>query len=234
MTHRSRLVLVAAFVVVALVCARLGFWQVGRLEQRRAANALAQTARSAPPTVLEGTSASPSLVNRRVVARGRYDHGHDIVMRSREYRGVPGVEIVSPLVSPTGDTALLVNRGFVPSPDAFTVEPDSFEESGVVTVEGIALPFADSGGAPVQHGRLTTWARLDRKALTDSLPYPVSPVYLRQSPDSTLPRFPRRLDPPPLDDGPHLSYAIQWFSFTLIALVFAAVIATRRAQPRIP
>jgi cytochrome oxidase assembly protein ShyY1 len=31
------------------------------------------------------------------------------------------------------------------------------------------------------------------------------------------------LDPPPLDDGPHLSYAIQWFAFTLIALVFAGI-----------
>jgi len=232
MIDRSRLVLVAAFVVVALVCARLGFWQAGRLRERRAANALAQTARSAPPKVLQGTSAPLSLVNRRVLARGRYDHAHDIVIRSREYRGVPGVEIVSPLLSPAGDTALLVQRGFVPSPDAFTVAPDSFAESGDVTVEGIALPLVDGHGAPVQHGRHTTWARLDGKALADSLPYPLSPVYLLQSPDSALPRFPRRLDPPSLDDGPHLSYAIQWFAFAVIALAFAGVFATRRGSGR--
>jgi cytochrome oxidase assembly protein ShyY1 len=28
-----------------------------------------------------------------------------------------------------------------------------------------------------------------------------------------------------LDDGPHLSYAIQWFSFSIIALVFAGIMA---------
>jgi surfeit locus 1 family protein len=228
MALRSRLILIAVFVLVALVCARLGFWQTQRLRDRRAANAVALTARSAPPAVLPRSSAALSLVNRRVLARGRYDHAHDIVLRSREYRGVPGVEIVSPLVSSSGDTAVLVNRGFVPSPDAFTVTPDSFAEPGIVTVEGIALPLADGGGAPVQHGGLTTWARLDRKALAARLPYPVSPVYLRQSPDSFLPRFPRRLELPALDDGPHLSYAIQWFSFAIIALVFAGVFARRR------
>ena len=73
-----------------------------------------------------------------------------------------------------------------------------------------------------------TWARLDRESLRSRLPYPLYPLYIRQVPDSTLASFPRRLEPPALDDGPHLSYAIQWFSFALIALIFAGVIARRR------
>ena len=48
------------------------------------------------------------------------------------------------------------------------------------------------------------------------VPFPV--------PDPALPRFPRRLEPLPIDDGPHLSYAIQWFSFALMAIVFGVVI----------
>jgi len=39
-----------------------------------------------------------------------------------------------------------------------------------------------------------------------------------ESPDPTR-GLPRRWPPPTFDDGPHLSYAIQWFSFALIALV---------------
>jgi surfeit locus 1 family protein len=127
---------------------------------------------------------------------------------------------------------MLVNRGFVPSPDALTVAPDSLHEPGLVTVEGIALPLGSGTGEPLQHGGRTTWARLDREELRPRLPFPIYPVYLRQLPDSTLPRFPRRLEPPALDDGPHLSYAIQWFAFALIALVFAAVIARRREPSR--
>jgi surfeit locus 1 family protein len=123
---------------------------------------------------------------------------------------------------------VLVNRGFVPSPDAVTVASDSLREPGVMAVDGIALPVSSASGAPLQHGGRTTWARLDLESLRSRLPYPLYPLYVRQVPDSTLPRFPRRLEPPALDDGPHLSYAIQWFSFSLIALIFAGVIARRR------
>jgi surfeit locus 1 family protein len=123
-----------------------------------------------------------------------------------------------------------VNRGFVPTPDAVTIALDSLREPGVVRVEGIALPIRSGSGAPLDRGE-TTWAALDLEALRARLPYPISPVYIRQLPDSSLPRFPRRLDPPALDDGSHLSYAIQWFSFSVMALVFGIVIARQQREP---
>jgi surfeit locus 1 family protein len=231
MSPRSRLLLIVSFLLVAVVCARLGFWQVGRLKERRAANTAALAARSAPPIVLDRSArGSPRPANRRVQAAGRYDHSRDIVIRGRVYGGVPGVEIVSPLLLRGGKMAVLVNRGFVPAPDAVTVEPDSLREPGEVVVEGIALPLPSGGGAPLQYGRRVTWARLDQEALHRELPYPVYPFYIRQTPDSALPRFPRRLDLPELDDGPNLSYAIQWFSFSIIALVFGVVMGRGKRE----
>jgi surfeit locus 1 family protein len=215
--------------VIALVCARLGFWQVSRLRERRAANALAAQARAAPPVELTADHLHSALAGRRVRARGRYDHAHDIVVRGREYGGVPGVEIVTPLVMDDEKTAVLVDRGFVPSPDAVRVASDSFRESGRKDVQGYLVPVPSGQGMPLEHGGLTTWGRLDLGALRARLPYQVYPFSILQAPDSSLPRFPRRQDPPPLDNGPHLNYAIQWFSFSLIALVFAGVIA--RSQP---
>ena len=226
MALRSRSVLVAGFLLVAAVCARLGIWQVHRLRERRAANTLAQSARAAPTVQVDSFGLDSSLIGRRVVVRGRYDNGHDVVLRGRGYAGVPGVEIVSPLLQQSG-AAVLVNRGFVPAPDAVTVELGALTEPGPVTVKGIALPFDSAGGAPLRRGNQTTWARLNRRAITEWLPYRIEPLYVRQTPDSSLPRFPRRLDPPPLDDGPHLSYAIQWFAFSVIALVFAVIMAIR-------
>ena len=146
-----------------------------------------------------------------------------MVLRGRQYRGVPGVEIVSPLLLEDGRAAVLVSRGFVPSPDAFSADPGTLREAGEVRVEGIALPIDSGGGFPLRHSQNTTWARLDLKALRSALPYPIQPVYIRLSPDTTRSRFPRPLDPPPLDDGPHLSYAIQWFAFSILALVFGGV-----------
>ena len=214
--------------MIALVCARLGFWQVSRLRERRAANALAAQARAAPPVELRVDHLDSALAGRPVRARGRYDHAHDIVVRGREYGGVPGVEIVTPLVLDDQKTAVLVDRGFVPAPDAVTVVPDSFRERGRKEVQGYLVPVTNGRGMPLEHSGRTTWARLDLAALRAQLPYAVYPFSILQVPDSSLPRFPRRQDPPTLDDGPHLNYAIQWFSFSIIALVFAGIMAASR------
>jgi surfeit locus 1 family protein len=226
MTSASRLVFIGALLLIALACTGLGFWQIGRLKERRAANALASAARAVPTRVLP-READSSWSNRRVRVYGRYDHNHDIVLRGRAYRGVPGVQIVSPLIPESGNTAVLVNRGFVPAPDATTVMPDSLREPGTRWVEGLALPIGTGPSEPLRHRGRTTWARLDREALRRALPYPIYPFYLQQLPNSALPAFPRRIDPPALDDGPHLFYAIQWFGFAAIAIGFGVVAARK-------
>jgi surfeit locus 1 family protein len=224
----SRLLLTGSFVIMALIFARLGVWQVHRLHERQAHNAQALAERAQMPVTLESASDGEALTGRRVVASGRYDDDHTIILRSRAYEGVPGVEIVTPLVLESGKGAVLVNRGFLPSPDAFTAHPDSVREPGRVQVSGIALPIGSGGGAPLQRDSETTWARLDLALLRARLPYALSSFYIQQLPDSSLPRFPRRLDAPALDEGPHLSYAIQWFSFSAMALVFGIILGRQK------
>jgi surfeit locus 1 family protein len=225
MSPRARLFLIAFFAIAALVCARLGVWQVNRLRERRAVNLVALRARAAPPIQLSGEmTGDSSLIERRVTAVGRYDHAHDLVLRGKAYQGTPGVEIVTPLLFPGGRTAVLVNRGFLPTPDALTVETDAFREPGELRVDGIALGVPSGNGAPLAKGSRTTWGRLDLEALGTRLPYPIAPVYIRQLPDTALPRFPRRLAAPAIDDGPHLSYVVQWFAFAIMAVVFGVVV----------
>jgi surfeit locus 1 family protein len=79
----------------------------------------------------------------------------------------------------------------------------------------------------VEHGGRTTWRRLEAGALRQRLPYPILPIYILQTPDSSLPRFPRRIDAPAVDEGPHLSYAIQWFLFAGLAAAFAVLVVGR-------
>ena len=225
MSFRARPVLIVGFGLVALIFARLGVWQVDRLKERRAANKAALEARMAPPVRLDGrVPISTALSGRRVWAKGRYDHEHDVVLRGKAYGGSPGVEVVTPLLLDGSGTAVLVNRGFLPAPDAVTAATDSVRELGRVQVYGEALPVPTGDGAPLTHGDHTTWARLDREALAARVPYAIAPIYIRQTPDTALPRFPRRLEPLPIDDGPHLSYAIQWFAFSVMTMVFGAVI----------
>jgi surfeit locus 1 family protein len=237
MSPASRRIFVALLVLAAAVCARLGFWQLGRLRERRTANRVALEARQAPMVRLpEGTGSAGNLAHRRMVAVGRYDFANEIVVRGEAMGGTPGVHVVTPFRVEGTDTALLVNRGFVPAPDAMTARIEGLTEPGEREVSGIALPLSSGGGRPIERGGRTTWGRLDRSALEGLLPYPIYPVYLRQSPDSALPGMPRRLAAPALNDGPHLNYAIQWFLFAAMTMVFAVVIVARggRTTPGAP
>ena len=219
----------ALLLLTAAGFARLGVWQFSRLRERRAANVLIAAARAETPVTMPPVPADAAgLAERRMVARGRYDHVHEIVIRGDALQGVPGVRIVTPLLLADGGPAVLVDRGFLPAPDAATVDPRGSEEPGEQTVRGIGLPVPAGPGEPIEHEGRSTWRRLDLAALRGWLPYAVLPVYIRQSPDSTLPAFPRREELPPMDDGPHLSYAVQWFLFAGMAVAFAFLVVGRR------
>ncbi len=221
-------------VVVALVCARLGFWQVSRLQARRALNATALAARALPPVALDdpvqaAQAAVAGLNNRRVRVTGRYDHAADVVLRGQSEGGVPGVRLITPLKPVRGDTVILVQRGYVTSANARTIDPGPLAEEGVRAVEGIAFLLPDSAaGEPREEDGRLTWRRVDLRALRERLPYPVANFLVLQTPDSSLPRLPRRDAIPLLDDGPHLSYAVQWFSFAITALVVGSLIGLKR------
>jgi surfeit locus 1 family protein len=217
--------------VVAAGFVRLGFWQLSRLRERRAANVATVAARAAPPvTLAPGVTGTDTLAQHRVVARGRYDNGRDIIVRGDALQGVPGVRLVTPLLLDTAGPAVLVDRGFLPTPDAVTVNTRGSEEPGEVEVRGIALPVPVAPGAPIEHAGRVSWRRLDLEALRARLPYEVLPIYIKQSPDSALPQFPRRLEPPPIDEGPHLAYALQWFLFAGLAVAFAVLVVGRRGR----
>lgn len=220
-------------VIVAALCARLGFWQLDRLAERRAVNALALAARAAPEVALAPGRLGAELGGRRVVVVGEFDRSGEVVIRGQAWDGGPGVRVVTPLRLEGSDTVVLVDRGFVKSPDAVHADLSGLDEPGRRTVRGLAFPLerrAD-GGQPLERDGAATWKGLDRNALRARLPFPVAAVWVLETPDPALPLWPRRMAPPALDDGPHLSYAIQWFAFALIGVVGAAVVAFRARRP---
>ncbi len=235
MTPRARsLLFFGGTVVAALVFGRLGLWQVARLQERRALNATARAARERPPLALDamlaaGGGTGGRLDNRQVSVSGRYDHAADIIIRGQSEGGVPGVRLVTPLRPLAGDTAILVQRGYVTSPDARRVTLAPLQEPGVVWVKGLAFALDTMAtGEPLEEGGQLTWRRVDLRAIRARLPYPVADYVILLAADSGGPRGIRRDAPAPLDDGPHLSYAIQWFSFAITALVVGGIVGFRR------
>lgn len=218
--------------VVALACAvlfvRLGIWQVHRLQQRRARNAVIAARRALPPILLDaaaGVLVPDSVYHRRVVARGTYDYSGERLWNGRTYEGAPGVAVLTPLQLVPGGVAVYVDRGWAPSPDGMHIDRAAVREEDTATVEGLAL------AAPRAR------RDVDLARLRDSVSYPLLPFILQETPsvrpsDGPTVRRLYRWPAPDLDDGPHLSYAIQWFSFALITLVGTAVLLRKLAHER--
>lgn len=234
-----RIVLFAITLLVGAACVGLGFWQLGRLSERRAYNAGAEAARSLPPLEPAGGASLGLEPNRRVTISGVYDEARELRLRNRVVRGVPAVAIVTPLRIAGRDTAVLVNRGYVPAADASDPGDRTWSEPGERRVTGLALPVPDRGdGAPVaREGRGETWQALDLTAVRGRLPYPVHDLYLIAELDSGSTAhtadggiYPIRAEPPALGDGPHLSYAIQWFGIATAVVAFGVMFGLRRRK----
>lgn len=224
MTRRN-LVAAALAVIVALVCFRLGLWQLDRLAQRQARNAAVAERMRGAPLSLDQLPADSTMRYRHVRLTGRYDYAHELVLSGRSRQGSPGVYILTPLHPERASRAVLVNRGWVYSPDAATVELARWREGPAATVTGYVVPMERGRGAPRSASQPTAWRYLDADTLAAVLPYPVAPftvVALPEGPagDST----PVRLSLPALDDGPHRGYALQWFAFGTIALIGVAAL----------
>jgi surfeit locus 1 family protein len=222
----SRYLVLVVGILVAAACVRLGVWQLDRLGQRRSRNAIIETALAAPAIDLGASSTGvDSLQYRRVRARGAFDFEREIVVMARAHDGVPAVHVVTPFRL-DDDTAVLVERGWVPSPDGRTVDLLPLRESGSTAVEGVVIPFSNS---PPAEGRHEGWPRYVRSAnpveLASAYPYALLPIVVRRTevpPEN--PSVLRRAPLPELTNGPHFSYAVQWFSFATIALVGCGVL----------
>ncbi|MCI0432078.1 MAG: SURF1 family protein [Gemmatimonadetes bacterium] len=222
----------------AAVCVRLGFWQLDRLAERRERNAQLADRLEAPPIALEAVpSDTTGWLNRRVTLSGTYDETHTMVYAGRLLGGVPGVHVIAPLVLEGSGARVLVNRGWLPAADAATPDTSLARSAGPVRATGVVVPFPGgvshaprngaAGHATVSGEFRMTWFTIDTAAIRAQFPYALGGIAIQLLPEPASGPWPARLPAPRLDQGPHLGYAIQWFSFAVIAIVGWSVLVMK-------
>ena len=215
---------VALAVISAAVFVRLGFWQLSRREERRTRNALVAARLDSIPVSVASLPRDTALARfRRVRVTGVPDYEHELVWAARTHKGSPGVNVLTPVRLPGSDTAILLNRGWVYSGDGATVDLAKWRDRDSTFI-GYIEELPSVAGASYTN-RPSVIARLSHDVVAKALPYPVAPVYVIVLSDSVIAadRI-ARLSAPPLDEGPHLSYAFQWFAFATVALVGVAIV----------
>ena len=231
-------------VVIALVMVRLGIWQLDRLSQRRAANAAIARQVAAPQLDLNAEPSGQDLTQlayRQVKVTGKFDFSQQVYLRNQAWGNQLGVHLLTPLRMAGSSQAVLVDRGWIPFSDAVPGKVEQYNLPGMVSISGI-IRLAQSeptfGGmadpAPAtSQTRLQSWVVVNLDRLQAQVPFSLLSIYVLQSPASNSNSLPYRLlTTPDLTEGPHLSYAIQWFSFTAILLIGYPLVLRRRLRNR--
>lgn len=204
------------------VLARLGVWQLDRLAERRAANAALREHLAAGPISLNDAALEPAalteMAGREATATGAFDFSEQVLLQLQKFQGAPGGHLIAPLRLDGREEAVLVDRGWIPEAELAPELWSQYDEAGAVTVTGTIRPSETARGVEPPSEPQAAVYRVNVEAIERQLPYEVLPVYLLQSPppegNTELPY--RETVEVDLSEGPHLSYAIQWFAFTLM------------------
>ena len=220
---------------------RLGTWQLQRRAERLAANAAMIARMEQPALTVTGELLDPESANlRRATARGVFDFSQEMILRNRTWNDYPGVHVLTPLRFAGSDTAILVDRGWIPYESSAAEKRKEFQNAaGEVEVYGVLRVSQERRGSfspqdpiPSPEKRVDAWHRVDLPKIRQQLPYPLQTVYLEEDvrPGETPRLFPKPQPQISLDEGSHLLYAIQWFAFAVIAAVGYAALYRQRTR----
>lgn len=229
-----RWILTTLLVIAAMgVMVRLGFWQLDRLEKRRAFNSRVEAQLSQPELTIandiltnsELIQQLPAMEYRSARVEGEYDHNSQIALRSQYHNNQYGVHLITPLKIAGSDQFILVNRGWIPIQDWESGNLSQYDQPGLVEVQGMIRPSMDkadfgSRSDPIPKAGqqpLKAWNFVNIPAISKQTPYSLLPIYIQQAPDTavTEPPYPS-LPEIEISEGSHMSYAIQWFTFAAI------------------
>ena len=248
------------FVFICVVTmANLGFWQLRRLDDRQASNAVISERLETQAVHITTTAAINDLEDYTpVVATGQYLDS-ELLIGHRSYAGQSGYWLVTPFQikvrsesqleakvdvdDDANDDVIAVVRGWIPRRHVAGLDSRPTDApTGIVHIYGAAFESQTGGQivteASTSNGEsyLAEISKVDLDAIRTVLEEAVlaGDVANRwiqlshaQDPAQDLPVI---VSGPDLSDGPHLSYAFQWFFFAGSAVVVYALILRRKLR----
>ena len=223
----------------------LGFWQLRRLDTRQELNAriLGRSERTAEKFEdvlgdIDSVAEGRSIDYRHVWLRGTYQPEREVIVAGQSSGGAPGRWIATPLVTDEGRTVLVLRGHLAAVADDVDPPIDQAEPpSGEVELRGYVRRSQERQGlepaAPEleahQYARLELPRIAAREGIED-----LEPVLVQlqdQDPPTDAPLL-RPIALPELTEGSHFSYAIQWYIFSIIAVVGYPLVLRRTARNR--
>lgn len=209
-----------AVILFAWACfALLAPWQLGKSDDLDARNTrLAESVEAAPAPlaeVVDGPQAYTEREWRLVTLAGNWQPDAEALLRLRSVDGEPVYQVLT-VFDPIDGPDVLINRGYVPVGENNTVPDYPDAPTGQVDITA-RLRTAEAGQAePVPVDGLPAVRVVDPVVLGETLGHTVvTDGYFQLSGEQ-----PGSLTPAPIpsiENGPYLSYGLQWLAFGVLA-----------------
>ena len=245
-------------VLIVCVCLAASYWQFSRLAQRKDLNAKIERSMAKPPFELNKSVELGDLEYRTVEMTGIFDGDRQVLVVGRFFEGEPGFNVLTPFVLDNGSAIIYVNRGWIPQPlgdsiidgksSAADIEPfGGYDQKRNVTglirrnepkrVVGNSH-FNDKTSISPRIATDTFIELFDKEQAKKVADFWVQEDFqsidgkkiAKSSPEKEI--FPKQIEKPKLDERNHLSYAIQWLCFAIIAIITWVVILRKSKKVR--
>ena len=229
--------LIIAVPIGVVLCFMLSDWQWNRYENRKEANVVLTENIGLPtasPQAVMGnaTTFEESMQWRSVQATGTYDADGEVLIRRKPLNAAMGFWVATPLIT-SDNRILVVNRGWVKAIAGAQTTPDvPAPPDGVVTVMGRLQPSdpAEIQPSDMPTGQVSVLSTASIAAAAGGTGYPGYLELTSSSPQQAAGLTPIPL--PQIDEGPHLSYSLQWIAFAIMFVVGLVLLLRREFRLR--
>jgi surfeit locus 1 family protein len=216
-------VLLLYFICLGLLL-YLGYWQLERGSEKARVEQKISAARGQVSQVQARPQNWAELNYQNIELSGQWDYAHTFLLNSRIYKGVSGVEVLTPFILEGDGSILLVNRGWVAK--AGLAELGDIDSGNKITVVSGQI-YQPSKGYTIG------------PSFTDTTTWPVTIEYIDHAAISELIEHDMELSVLVMDSGPgaftriwkpyvvnaqrHYGYTVQWWGLAIVFIVFGLI-----------
>ena len=226
-----------AFLVVLPILVKLGFWQLGRADEKQVMLENLQAKAHLPAMTLQQALEQTEPDQTLVQVHGQSVESVFFVVDNQKRAGRLGFEVYGLWQAENGKDYYLVSRGWLPRKDFYQKVPavPSFQQT---ELKG-TLYFSKGGNKVVadnahwqKEGNSWLIGQFDLQTIAEKareIGYDTAPFVIRQQAQLDSP-FVRQWDLMASPPEKHLAYAIQWFGMALVLIMLFMVLNLKRVQ----
>jgi surfeit locus 1 family protein len=213
----------------------LGQWQLDRATHKQALITEYSRRAQLPPIDIDArVTSSRDDRYRQCVVHGRYDLRRQWLLDNRTHGGRAGYHVITPLRIDGSESAVLVNRGWVPVGPSRARLPDLAGPSGPVVVHGTLRPpprvFQLGPDAAPDGNWPAVVQALNLATMAEQIGRPVLPEIVQLDPGDEYGFVREWTAVVGIGPDKHRAYALQWFTFAVVLLGIYTGVNTRRVE----